>query len=196
MTEQTNQTEHPDRLTDRAQLMDLMARYAQGVDRKDWAVVHGTYHTDAHDDHGEYKGGIDGFIDWVTRRHEKVEQSMHFLGNCLIEFTGPDTALMETYYIAKQTYAADATAARRMLGDDAAPGPVEAEIWGRYVDLAERRDGVWRTARRTVVFEALHARPATGLPLGGDWARQHRSPDDPLYMMRRLAVERGKGSGE
>lgn len=187
-------TDDSSRLADRAEIVDLMARYAQGVDRRDWAVVRETYHVDAHDDHGEYKGGIDGFIDWVSRRHKKVEQSMHFLGNCLIEFAGPDTALVETYFIARQTYAADAAAARTMVVGGGEPGRLEAEIWGRYVDVAERREGVWRTAQRVVVFEVMQVHPATGLPLGETWAHQHRDPSDPLYAMRKLAVQRAENA--
>jgi hypothetical protein len=188
--------EHDARLADRARIMDLMARYAQAVDRRDWEGVRATYHADAHDDHGEFKGGVDAFIDWVSRRHEKVEQSMHFLGNCLVEFTGPDTALVETYFIARQTYAADAAAARTMVAGGGAPGRLEAEIWGRYVDVAERRDGEWRTARRTVVFEVMQVHPASSLPLGADWAQQHRDPSDPLYAMRALAVERAEDGAD
>lgn len=176
------------RLEDRAAIQDLMARYARGVDRRDWEAVRSTFHPDAHDDHGEYKGGTDGFIDWVSRRHEKVVQSMHFLGNCLIEFLSDDVALVETYYIARQTYGADAAAARSMIGAGEAV-PMEAEIWGRYVDVVERRAGEWRTARRTVAFEVLQAHRQTSLPLSPSWAQARRDADDPLYEMRRRGLD-------
>lgn len=181
------------RVADRMAIQDLISRYAQAVDRRDWERVRATFHADAHDDHGEYKGNVDGFIAWVSDRHAKVEQSMHFLGNCTIEFTGTDVALVETYYIARQTYATDAEAARRMLGPAAKPVPMEAEIWGRYIDIVERRGGEWRTARRTVAFEVLQAHAATSLPLAPGWATQKRDPSDPLYDMRRRAIERGAG---
>ena len=173
------------RLEDRAQIQDLMARYAQGVDRRDWELVRTTFHPDAHDDHGEYKGGVDGFIAWVGQRHEKVVQSMHFLGNCRIEFLGQDVALVETYYIARQTYGADATAARTMIGGAGGDGEIEAEIWGRYVDVATRRKGEWRTAQRTVAFEVMQAHAKTSLPLSPKWAQGRRDPSDPLHEMRR-----------
>lgn len=176
------------RLIDRAAIQDLMARYAQGVDRRDWEAVRATFHPDARDDHGEYKGNVDGFIAWVSRRHDKVAQSMHFLGNCLIEFTGADIALVETYYIARQTYGADASAALTMIGSGGAPGPMEAEIWGRYIDIVERRQGEWRTAQRTVAFEVLQAHAATSLPLGAAWAQAKRDATDPLYVMRQRAM--------
>ena len=180
-------------LIDRAAIQDLMARYARGVDRRDWALVRSTFHPDAHDDHGEYKGGVDGFIAWVSRRHENVVQSVHFLGNCLIEFTSPDVALVETYYIARQTYGADATAARSMIsGGDVKPGPVEAEIWGRYIDIVVRRNGEWRTVRRIVAFEIMQAAAATSHPLKADWAQSKRDPSDPLGAMRERAIAMSK----
>jgi predicted NAD-dependent protein-ADP-ribosyltransferase YbiA (DUF1768 family) len=182
------------RLEDRAAIQDLMARYAQGVDRRDWELVRATFHPDAHDDHGEYKGGVDGFIAWVSRRHDKVVQSMHFLGNCRIEFLGADVALVETYYIARQTYAADAAAARTMIGAGEAV-PMEVEIWGRYIDIVERRAGDWRTARRTVAFEVVQAHPQTSLPLSPEWAQARRDADDPLYAMRRRGLERVQNLG-
>ncbi|MDX2157103.1 MAG: nuclear transport factor 2 family protein [Hyphomicrobiaceae bacterium] len=188
-------TDSFDRIADRLAIQDLMARYAQGVDRRDWEKVRSTFHPDAYDDHGDYRGGVDGFIEWVRQRHAQIPQSMHFLGNCSIEFTGPDTALAETYYIARQTYGGDAERARAMLGAGARPGPMEAEIWGRYIDIVERRNGSWRTVRRTVAFEVLQAQPSTSLPLGAAWAQAKRDADDPLYAMRKMAVERGGSTG-
>ena len=182
------------RVEDRAAILDLMGRYAQAVDRREWEKVRSTYHTDAHDDHGEYKGDIDGFIAWVSRRHEKVVQSMHFLGNCVIEFKGEDVALVETYFIARQTYAADAAAARSMIGAGEAVA-MEAEIWGRYIDVAERRAGEWRTARRTVAFDSLQAHAKTSLPLSPQWALARRDGDDPLYAMRRQAEASARKKG-
>src|SRR5215210_6467344 len=63
------------RLIDRAGIQDLMARYARSVDRRDWDAVRSTFHPDAHDDHGDYKGDVDGFITWVSERHAKISQS-------------------------------------------------------------------------------------------------------------------------
>ena len=61
-------------------------------------MVRSTYHSDAHDAHGEYKCDIDGLIQWLGERFADVDNSMHFLGNCLIEFADPDHAFVETYF--------------------------------------------------------------------------------------------------
>jgi hypothetical protein len=79
-----------------------------------------------------------------------------------------------------------------MLGPAGKPVPMEVEIWGRYVDMAERRGGQWRTAQRIVTFELTFANGSTGLPLGASWAEQGRDTSDPLYTMRRRAIDHGK----
>jgi hypothetical protein len=64
------------RLQDRLGIQDCLFRYVRGVDRRNWSLVRSAYHPDGYDDHGNYKGGIDGFIESLVRRHETVEQSM------------------------------------------------------------------------------------------------------------------------
>ena len=175
------------RFADRLDIQDNMARYARGVDRRDWDQVREVFHPDAHDDHGEYKGGVDGFIDWVSRRHAHVAQSMHFLGNCLIEFAGDDKALVETYYIAMQRLEEDAGSALTLLtegGGEAPSGAVDVEILGRYIDHFECRDGAWKVARRVVAFESIRTHPISSGPLNPNWALARRDDQDPVYQMR------------
>ena len=188
MREKTNKI--LDRITDRFEIQDLLAKYAQGVDRRDWTSVREIFHEDAYDDHGEYKGSVDGFINWVSRRHQDVAQSMHFLGNCLIEFSGEDKALVETYYIAMQRIDAEAEAALTLLleGGVVRPnGSVDINILGRYIDIVERRQGIWKVARRTVAFEAIRTTPTSTATLNPEWSLAKRDKDDPLYLMRTLA---------
>ena len=175
------------RLSDRCEIQDLLARYARGVDRRDWDLVRSIFHADAHDDHGEYKGGVDGFIDWVSQRHARIEQSMHFLGNCLIEFAGDDVALVETYFIAMQRLDADAGTARTLLaqgGVDTGDAAVDVDILGRYIDRVERRESTWRIARRIVAFDSIRTRPVSSGGLDANWARSRRDENDPLVAAR------------
>lgn len=176
------------RLEDRQEIHDQAMAYARGVDRRDWALVRSVYHPDAHDDHGAYKGGVDGFVEWLERRHAFIAHSMHFVTNCLIEFAGPDQALVETYYLAQQTMGPEAGESRLMLLGDQEMAPdasVLMEVAGRYVDLFERRDGRWAISRRTVIFEKVNAREDTSLPISPDWVPQRRDADDTLGQMRR-----------
>lgn len=89
-------------LLEREKIRDALQRYARGVDRRDWELVGDAYHPDAHDDHGGYKGGVPGLLEWLERRHALIEQSMHFLGNCIIDFLSETTAVAETYCVVYQ----------------------------------------------------------------------------------------------
>jgi SnoaL-like domain len=174
---------------DRREIEDCLLRYVRGVDRKDWALVRSAYHPDAHDDHGAYKGDIDGFIASLITRHAAIEQSMHVISNLTIEFAGPDSALAESYFITHQRLSPEAGDARLaylrgapIKRDEA----VETEVVGRYVDHFSRRNGAWRIRRRTVVFEVFHGWPApAGGGLQSNWALSRRDGNDPLEIARR-----------
>ncbi len=177
------------RAQDRQDIQDCLFRYVRGVDRKNWDLVRSAYHADAYDDHGNYKGGIDGFIESLIRRHATIEQSMHVVGNIVVEFDGPDGALVEAYFITHQRLSPDAGDARLAYLRGAAIAPdmaVETEVVGRYVDRMTRKDGAWRIAKRTVVFEVLRGSPApAGGGLSSKWALSRRDGNDPIEVARR-----------
>jgi hypothetical protein len=177
------------RPADHREIEDCLLSYVRGVDRKNWDQVRSAYHTDAFDDHGGYKGNIDGFIESLVKRHATVEQSMHVVSNLTIEFAGPDSALAESYFITHQRISPEAGDARLpyLRGAPIRPDQaVETEVVGRYVDHMTRRDGAWRIQRRTVVFEVFRGQPA---PAGGgldpNWALSRRDGNDPLEHARR-----------
>ena len=182
-----------ERLADRLEIQDVLYRYARGVDRRDWDLVRSTYHPDAYDDHGTYKGGIDGFIGSLIKRHATIESSLHMLSNCIIEFHAEDHALVETYFSTYQRLSPAAGDARRVylrgapIGADEA---VEGTVHGRYIDHFARRNGEWRIARRTVVFEVYKGAPApAGGGLADTWTRASRDGNDPLDQARRALLE-------
>ena len=177
------------RLEDRFHIEQALLRYCRGVDRKDWDAVRAAYHPDAHDDHGNYKGGIDGFIASVIERHKTIEQSTHAISNTQIEFAGPDAALVETYFIVHQRHSPEGGDARNAFirGRRAsAEEAVENETIGRYVDQFTRRDGVWKIAKRVVVFEVYRSQAA---PAGGgllkNWVIARRDGQDAVEVARR-----------
>lgn len=165
-------------LIDREEIRDLMSRYARGVDRADWDLVRDTYHSDAHDDHGDYKGGIDGFIEFAKTRTGGAPQCMHFLGQCLIRFASKDVAVVETHFMTAHTLGPKAQKEYEVKGG----GPVQLSSFGRYVDRVERRNnGPWRIADRIVVFEATRIFKEDAPPLKPDWAQQKRDKSDPIF---------------
>ncbi len=177
------------RIQDRMDIEACLLRYVRGVDRRDWDRVRSAYHTDAYDDHGNYKGGIDGFIASLIKRHATIEQSMHVVSNIDITFTGPDSAVMEAYFITHQRLspaAGDARLAYLRGTPIAADQAVETEVIGRYVDRMTRKDGAWRIAHRTVVFEVLRGQPApAGGGLSDQWALSRRDGNDPIEVALR-----------
>lgn len=165
------------RLLDKEEIRDSLCRYARGVDRGNWALVRSTYHPDAYDAHGDYKGSVDGLIDWLDKRFAGVDNSMHFLGNCLIEFAGFDLALVETSFVSRRLRPLTDTERLTL-------GPTDAicrEGWGRYVDRFERRNGEWRVAHRTVVLEASSSSVALGGVRTGPLTWGQRDKTDRLY---------------
>lgn len=176
------------RLADRLDIQETLHRYARGVDRKDWDLVRSVYHADAHDDHGNYKGDVEGFIENLKKRHAFIEQSMHIVTNCVIEFDGPDSAVVESYYITYQRLLPGAGQfrlnylSREPLADDEA---MQGQAIGRYVDRFERRDGSWRIAHRIVVFEVYRGTPT--VPGGGlkpNWVKPSRDGEDAIDQLR------------
>jgi 3-phenylpropionate/cinnamic acid dioxygenase small subunit len=132
-----------DRVVAQHAIRDLLLRYCRGVDRRQYDVVRSCYHDDATDDHGDYTGGVDGFIDHVRKQVERYESTMHFVGNMLIE---PDARLRrarsETYTIAFHRLAPRGNTPAR-----------DFVVGLRYVDDLDVRSGEWRIAARVCVID-------------------------------------------
>jgi hypothetical protein len=177
------------RLIDRAEIQDLMATYARAVDRADWHGLPKVYHPDAVDDHGDYKGDVDGFVRFARERTGSLPQAMHFLGQTLIEFANAkpnlvlDVAIAETHFMTVHSLSPEAAKGYRVPG--AEDQTVQLSHYGRYVDRVERRGGPWLIAHRICVFETTRLAVGNVPTLGADWAKQRRDRDDPIYKLRR-----------
>lgn len=163
------------RLADIHDIQQNLYRYARGVDRRDWAQVRASYHPDAWDNHGSYKGDIDGFIASLEKRHANISRSMHQVSNILIEFIDEDSALVESAFSCHQR-----------VHDPVRPdASVDNHSIGRYLDHVTRRDGHWRIAQRDVVFDFYFAAPANDSPrLSSDITLSTRDTSDLLYVRR------------
>ena len=147
-----NDTKALDELLAKQQIMDAMARYARGIDRRDESLLRSVYHEDSFDNHGY---GLDG-PGWETaakvRRDgsgfpEEWVSTTHMLGQHLIEVHG-DTATSEVYY--------------ESIIRIKDPDGMEWRICnaGRYLDRWLRRDGDFRIIERTVVYDGeTHTEP-------------------------------------
>jgi SnoaL-like domain len=154
----------------RSEIERALLRYARGVDRQDWVLVRSAYHEDATDEHGEFRGGLDEFIRYLTQRHANIEQSIHFITNITVELVADERALVESYYFCQQRLKS-AESVENAFGKVFVSGDetLQLSVSGRYIDRFERRAGLWKIADRKVAFDVL---TATATPLGGGLSSQ------------------------
>jgi len=162
------------RLGHQQAIRDVLARYWRGIDRCDAALVRSTYHADAYDDHGYYKGPIDGFIDSLPSVvWPAFHRTQHFSGHIAIELENETEARVESY-----------AEAHHIL-------PLEQEnasdlVFGlRYIDRFERRGGEWRIAHRVCTWDWQRTDVGLGLPLDAGYCRGSRDSNDPVFKQPR-----------
>lgn len=136
---------------DHVAILQLMARYARGIDRLDPAMIRDAYWSDAIDDHGAFCGPPDAFVAWVCAvLQQRYAATGHFIGQSLIDVDG-DEARVETAFRAWHSPRDPAVAACHVVN-------------GRYLDILRRREGAWRIFRRRVVRDLIEA-PAFNVDL-------------------------------
>lgn len=142
--------EEVDRLKDRQAIYDCLMRYCRGVDRLDVDLLKSAYHHDATDDHGIFSGNAWEFAEFLGPFDASigVRQQTHRVDHSLIEFTGPDSAVVESYNLTFIDAETDA-------------GMAAATVGGRYLDRFERRAGVWKIAHRLYVMDWNRNEPST-----------------------------------
>ena len=180
------------RMADRMEIQDVIFLWCRAVDRLDFDAIRSVFHSDAVDDHGGYKGGVDGLIEWVRQRHRTIPCSVHKIGQILIEFGAPDVAVAESYVETLQHYPPEAKGSLAQLtGGAGVPEGSAVDLMGRsrYVDRFERREGRWRIARRTLVFDwrGLVEVPSRAPVLPADWNLGRRGLQDWVYQERARA---------
>jgi SnoaL-like domain len=132
-----------------AQLAELLGRdairrtivtLARGEDRRDAALITSAYWPDSVTDYGVFKGSFDEYLAWVVPGAEAITNTQHVLGQSHIELAG-DTAKVETQVISYHRI------------DYGGGDEHDTVIGGRYLDVFERRDGTWRIASRTMLYD-------------------------------------------
>ena len=129
-----------ERYLSRSEILEVLARYARGVDRGDADLLKSCYHPDAIEEHaGNYTGNAFAYIDGAVPRIRKMGVMQHLLSSTHIEFDG-DVAWVETYVLTFARFAGSENSTDTFTG-------------GRLIDRFERRDGVWKIAHRRTVFD-------------------------------------------
>jgi hypothetical protein len=176
----------PARIADRAEIRDVMYRWCRAIDRLDYEAMRSVYHPDAHDNHGpgHYEGDVTGLIEWIRSRHGSIPFCLHSLSNMLIEFAGPDIAIVETNIMTAQQYPEDGDPVVKLSGNREPGKPVSMIAFARYADRFERKEGRWLIQHRVVImdaqmlFETVSGKLASGIVLG------RRNRDDYIYKLR------------
>jgi hypothetical protein len=164
-------------LLDQADVLDVLHRYARGMDRHDRELARSAYHDDAIDVHGSQAFGVDDFLDWAFEYHSDQVHHQHYVMNPTIDVDG-DVAHAESYYLFVGRYP-DRDTPLTMAG-------------GRYLDRLERRDGKWAIVKRVCTAEwrsiAPSKLPDKGTPAVVPPVVVSHDRDDVSYA-RPLAVE-------
>lgn len=156
---------------DRTEIAEVCTRYCRGIDRVQLDVVRDCYHPDATDDHGDYRGDVDGFIAYLPGALAQWAHTTHFVGNITIDLDG-DRARVETYALAFHRIGPRGSRPERDF---------VAAI--RYVDDFARRDGWWKIAARVVVVDWTRTDPVAegGWVNDGTFVAGRRDRDDRVF---------------
>lgn len=159
-----------DQLEARQAVADLLHAGARANDRKDLDGMRACYWPDATTWHGGYKGPSAGFVDFAVPIIERCLFAAHHISNVTVEVRG-GRALAESHYFAHH---------RRRAADGA--GEEDAFFEGRYIDVLERRGGVWKILLRRGISDFSGAMPA--VTPHAQWPAGTHSlpaPDDEYY---------------
>lgn len=152
-------------------IMDVLARYARGIDRCDLATLNGVWAEGATADFGNGSGDARAWSAATVEALRGMLRTQHMLGQMLIEIDG-DSASAETYCQAYHEV-------------ETPDGRIEMVVGGRYLDALARTSHGWRITHRGYVMDWNRNMPSTAVwdgPLYGTLARVgQRAPFDALY---------------
>jgi 3-phenylpropionate/cinnamic acid dioxygenase small subunit len=136
-------------LSDKLEIQELLARYARGVDSKDWELWKSVFTPDAHLDYssaGAAVGPRDEVAAWLEQGLSVVPMTQHFISNIEVDLDGDRAKVRAMFYNPMQL-----------------PGMAEQSYCGGYYhhDLVRTPDG-WKSER--LVEENLWFTNAPGSP--------------------------------
>ncbi len=136
------------RLLDTQDIRDLVMRYCRAIDRRDLKQLEALYHEDAIDDHGAFSAGpARVFLDLLPKILDNMIAVSHQILNHYIKVDG-DYAEGEVYMIAYH------------LTRDEQGRDLEVIVGGRYLDIYEKRAGVWKFKYRKIVSDWNQIQPS------------------------------------
>ena len=125
----------------RADVADLLVRYAGGIDRRDWALLRSCFTDECQADYGDigrWKSG-DEITEWMRKTHDPLGHSLHRITNASFAWEGEAVAVRS--YVDALVLLAD-----NVRG---------AQSAGFYDDLVVRAGSEWKIARRRFTMVRL-----------------------------------------
>jgi hypothetical protein len=162
-----------DELVSRTQITEVLLDYARANDRFDEQLLRSCFWPESTHKHGRFEGLSSDFAGFALKVLASIKYACHHITNISVTVDG-DRAVTECYYNAHHRRV-------RKEGD----GEEDAFFVGRYLDIFERRHGVWKIIRRRGLSD-YSPPPIPAATLYADWpAGQHslRAPDDEYYAM-------------
>lgn len=151
-------------LLDKQAIHEALIRYCRGVDRCDLQLAMTAFLDDAVDNHmGFEMPAIESMSSLLGADQSQVKCTSHNITNELVEVTG-DVARSEAYFVAYHLLSHDDT-------------DFDWTVGGRYIDRFERRDGSWRIAHRTVVYDW---QPPVSMVFAGETLSCQKYPSEGL----------------
>jgi hypothetical protein len=149
-------------LLNRDKIRDCIVRLARGEDRRNAEIITACYWPDSTTDYGVFIGSFSEYLAWVVPGSPAIPVTQHILGQSLIELQG-DKASVETHV----------TSYHRI---DMGTEHRDTVIGGRYLDRIEKRNGEWRIAQRTMLYDWFQdyglsidwSKGVMGMPFSGD----------------------------
>jgi hypothetical protein len=184
-------------LVDRAEIEHVLHMYCRAIDRLDKELLKSVYHPDGTDDHGSFTGNAHEFADRImVDLKALIIDGMHTVTHCAIDVQG-NWATAESYYHAYQLCPGGREKVAAFFGeryaakaarDGTLDGPHDYFCGGRYIDLFEKRNGVWKILRRKITNEWGVMQPNTRVTDQGHVAHfllpGSRDRSDPVYANR------------
>ena len=130
--------DYAERVADRLEIHELLARYARMVDFREWQLHDDVYTDDATADYtatAGIAGSARDVMTWLDRALAAWPVNMHILSNIVVEFTGPDDATSTCYFMGPMG-----------VGDVGSQLIITNS--GLYEDRLRRTEGGWRIAHR------------------------------------------------
>ncbi len=160
-------------LADKQAIVEILYLYARGWDRMDEDALRACFHRDSTHKHAGFEGLSHDFIGSGLEMCRPVRSMSHLITNPMVVVKG-DQAISECSFLAHH---------RRPAGEG--KGEEDMFLKGRYLDRFERRDGLWKIARREAYHDWERVVPPADRTLASASADQlgQYKPGDALYAL-------------